>query len=63
MELFHVVDMELDMERRLIKGLVVKVEEKGAKKAWTGKLHLPSAKILIAAEIIAGRERRGLAST
>jgi hypothetical protein len=59
MELFHVVDME----RRLIKGFVVRVEEEGARKAWTGKLHLPSAKILIAAEIIAGGERRGLAST
>jgi sporulation protein YlmC with PRC-barrel domain len=49
-----VVDVELDLERRSIKGLIVKVEGEEARRAWKGRLHFRSPKILIPAEIIAG---------
>lgn len=49
-----VVDMEFDLENRLIKHLVVKVDGDDAKKAWKGRLHLRSPKILIQAELVSG---------
>jgi sporulation protein YlmC with PRC-barrel domain len=49
-----VVDMEFDLENRSIKQLIVKVDGDDAKKAWKGRLHLRSPKILIPAEFVSG---------
>ena len=49
-----VADLEFDLESRLIKQLIVKVDGDDAKKAWKGRLHLRSPKILIPAELISG---------
>ena len=42
------------MGNRLIKQLIVKVDGDDAKKAWKGRLHLRSPKILIPAEFVSG---------
>ena len=40
-----VADLEFDLENRLIKQLIVKVDGEDAKKAWKGRLQLRSPKI------------------
>lgn len=47
-----VVDMEFDLESRLMKELVVKVDGRDAKKAWKGWLSLRSPKVSIPMEFV-----------
>jgi sporulation protein YlmC with PRC-barrel domain len=49
-----VADLEFDLENRLIKQLIVKVDGEDAKKAWKVRLQLRSPKVLIPAEFISG---------
>ena len=47
-----VTDLEIDVQSRLIKGLIVKVDGDEARKAWKGRLQVRSSKIFIPADFV-----------
>jgi sporulation protein YlmC with PRC-barrel domain len=47
-----VTDLEVDVQSRLVKGLIVKVDGDDAKKAWKGRLHVRSPKVFIPADFV-----------
>jgi sporulation protein YlmC with PRC-barrel domain len=48
----EVVDLEVDLQSRLVEDLIVKVQGVEAKKAWKGRLHVRSPKISIPTDFI-----------
>jgi sporulation protein YlmC with PRC-barrel domain len=48
-----IADVDFDLEDRLIKGVVVKVDGGEAKRVWKGKLSLRSPRVIVPIEFVA----------